>query len=343
MSEAAVVSNNEATTTVQTIIDKQREPGRVEVVTNDNFEAFVDKKLGIVKEDKPADPEEAAKKELEKVESEKKARKGQETDVEAEAGVAEHLPKDKKGKLNERFSELTNARKQAEERAEKAAAEARAARDAKEAAERLAAELKAKYEPVKTDPDPEPLPSQFTDINEYSKAVKEWAADNALREAAKKAEQDRRAKEQETAVNSFKERQEAAKKEIPDYEETIKNSAVKVSNEVRDAIIESEQGPRILHHLAKNPDVADKLAQMTVGRALKEIGRLEATLGGTKADGAPQKEVKTPVAEISKAPAPITPLRGANAPVVSLSGTDAVPASMTYEDWKALRRAGKIK
>lgn len=343
--EAAVVQNNEATTSVQSIIDKQREPGRVEVLTNDNFPEYVDKKLGIEpkKEEKNADPEKAAQEEHEKVEAEKKAKKAAEEDIETKEGVSEHLPKDKKGKLNQRFSELTEARKAAEKKAEE---EAKARREEREARERIEAErdaLKAKYEPVKTDPDPKPQVGQFQSVEDYSKALEEWTADNTRREDAKKAEAERQAKEREATIKAWNERQEAAKKEIPDYEEAIKNSTVKVSNEIRDAILESEQGPKILHHLAKNPDVADKLGQMTVGRALRELGKLEATLGGSKADETPQKEAKTPVAEISKAPAPISPLKGGNAGVTSLSGTDAVPSNMTYEDWKSLRRAGKIK
>lgn len=338
MSEAGVVTNNETNTTVAAIVAKQ-EPSRVTVVTADNYEAYVDEKLGV----KQPSPEEKAAKELEKIEADKKAKKPAETDVEAEAGVSEHLPKDKKGKLNERFSELTAARKEAEAKAEKSAAEAKVAREAREQAEADARALREKYEPVKTDPDPEPQPSQFTEIGEYTKALKEWAADNTRREDAKKAQEKRAADERETVSKAWGERQTATKKELEDYEKVISESSVKVSDQVRDAILESELGPKILYHLAKNPDVAEKIGQLTVGKALKQIGVLEATLGGTKADKVEQKEPKTPVAEISKAPAPITPLRGANAPVSNLSGNDVVPSSMTYDDWKKLRVAGKIK
>lgn len=323
---------------VETTVGKlqQQEPSRITVVTPDNFESYVDDQLGVKKET----PEEKAAAELAKVEAEKVARKAAESDVEAD--VAEHLPKDKKGKLNERFSELTNARKAAEEKAEKAAAEAKSNREARERAEQEAAALKAKYEPVKTEQDPEPLPAQFTDVTEYAKALKEWTVDNTRREDAKKAQVERQTREREEVGKAWTERQNAARKDIPDYDKTISESTVKVSDQVREAIIDSDAGPQILHHLAKNPDVAEKIGQMTVGRALKEIGRLEVSLGKPETKEA-RAEVKTTVAEISKAPAPITPLRGAGAPVVNLSGTDAVPSTMTYEDWKVLRRAGKIK
>jgi len=41
-----------------------------------------------------------------------------------------------------------------------------------------------------------------------------------------------------------------------------------VSNEVRDAIFESEVGPRILYHLAENPEIAEQLQGMTLTKAL---------------------------------------------------------------------------
>lgn len=333
MSEAGVVTNTEANTTVATIVAKQ-EPSRITVVTPDNFQSYVDDQLGVKKET----PEEKAAAELVKVEEEKKARKAAETDVEAD--VAEHLPKDKKGKLNERFSEITEKKKAAEAKAAAAEAKVTEERQAREKAEQEAAALKAKYEPVKTEQDPEPQPTQFTDVNEYAKALKEWTADNTRREDAKKAQEQRVANEHAETVKAWSARQEAARKEIPDYDKTIAESAVKVSDQVRDAILESEAGPQILHHLAKNPDVAEKIGQMRLGSALREIGKLEATLGKAEA---PQKEAKTTVAEISKAPAPITPLRGANAPVANLSGTDVVPPAMDYDQWKKLRQAGKIR
>lgn len=343
--EVQIEKKNE--TSVSEIVNNQPKdikarPG-VTVVTPDNFDAYVDEKMGIAN----PDPEKVAKEEKAKLDAkkEKKEEKKEEPeDVEATSGVSEHLPKDKKGKLNERFSELTSARKAAEEKATTESARAKEAADRADALQRERDELKAKYEPVKTDPDPEPQISQFSGVGEYSKALKEWTADNTRREDAKKAETDRRAKEQADTVKVWSERQEAYKAKNPDYEKKIAGSTVKVSDQVRDAIIESDVGPQILEHLADHPEEADKIGQMTVGKALKAIGRLEATLGGEVKETKDAKaEIKTAIAEISKAPAPISPLRNASSPVVSLSGNDAVPANMTYDTWKTLRQAGKIK
>jgi hypothetical protein len=301
---------------------KEAKQPRITVVTPDNFDQYVSEKL-------PApeiDPEAKGAEELAAIEA-----KNEEID---------HPDEKKKGKLNERFSELTKARKEAEAKAEAARNEAKAAREAAEQAAREAAALKAKYEPVKTEPDPEPQPGQFADVNEYSKALKDWTADQTRREDAAKAEQVRARQEAEKVGQAWQERQKAVKAEIEDYETTIAESAVKVSDQVRDAIVESDVGPQILYHLAKNPEVADRIAGMTVGRALREIGKIEASLEGSKETKA---EAKVAVAEVSKAPPPINPLKGANAPVVRLSGSDEVPKNLSYEQWKKLRQSGKIQ
>lgn len=312
----------------------------VTVVTPDNFNDFVagQKPAAVV------DPEVKAKEELAKVEAEKKAR----LEAEAKAKKAEeaeedidHPDEEKKGRLNQRFSDLTAKRKEAEAKAEKIAAEKNAERVAREKAEQERDALRAKYEPPKSEElGPEPLASQFTDVNEYGKALKDWTAEKTRKEDATKASEERQAREQAATAKAWQERQEAFRKENPDYDKTIAESDVKVSDQVKDAILDSDVGPQILHHLAKNTDIAARIGEMTVSRALKEVGKLEAKF--TK-DAPAAEAPKTPLAEISKAPPPITPLRNASSPVVKLSGNDDVPQSMTYEDWKALRKAGKIK
>lgn len=333
--DVAIEKKNE--TNVGAIVKSNEEKSRVTVVTSENFDQYVNEKMGLAN----PDPEAKAKEEAAKVEAEKAARKAQEGDVEGEEGVADHLPKDKKGKLNERFSKITADRKAAEEKAANEAAARRAAEEKAAKAEAEAAALRQKYEPVKTEPDPEPQLSQFTDVNEYAKALKEWTADNTRREDARKAQEAQALKARQEAAEAWTKRQEAAKKELPDYEKKLTESTVKVSDQVRDAIIDSEVGPQILYHLADHPDEADRIGKMTVAGALRAIGRLEAAL--TKAEGKEAKETaKTPIAEISKAPAPISPLKANGEPVATvMRGTEEFHG--TFEEYKAKRAAGKIK
>ena len=303
----------------------------IQVVTSENFNEFVEQKLA-------PDPEVAAAAELERVEAEKAENLAKEQAASDPTHDLTEVPKSKKEKLNERFKELTDKRKDAEARAEKAAAEAKSEREAREALARERDELKSKYEPPRAEPLAKPELSQFKDVAEYEKAIEHYTADKVRREDAAKAETERRTREAAETAKAWNERLAETKAELEDYAEVVGASEVKVSDQVRDAIVESEIGPKILYHLAKNPDVADKISEMTVGRALKEIGKLEVQL-------AKQTE-KTPIAEvtaqISKAPPPITPLKGVNAPAGTLKGSDDVPKHWSYDDWKKAYEAGKI-
>ena len=243
--------------------------------------------------------------------------------------------------LTSGFLSLLRLERQRKRRPRKPLLRAKTASEAREKAEREASELRAKYEPPKSDEiGPEPAPEQFTDAKEYGKALKDWTAENTRREDSKKAEEQRQQQEQARIASEWKTRQEAVKAQIEDYESVIASSEVKVSNEVRDAILESDIGPQLLYHFAKNPDEAERIGKFTVGRALRELGKLESKLAGGPATPAPKSQ--TSVAEISAAPAPITPLRGST----SVAGPKMDAENNfhgTYEDWKALRKAGKIK
>lgn len=295
-------------------------------VTSETAEAFYNERLG---GPEPVENPEAAPDA--KVDA-KPDPKPEETPVEEEA---EHK---KNPRLQKRFSELTEARKRAEALAEQTAATLRAEREAREAAERRAAELQQKYEPPKPDEiGPEPQLSQFTDTNEYAQALKEWSADKALRDKAAEEAQARETEENAKRVKAWQERQTEARKTLTDYDAKIAASNVKVSNPLRDAIIESDVGPQLLYHLSENPDVAERLNKLSTASALRELGKLEAKLGGGAEPVKVEQKPTTPVAEISKAPAPITPLKGSSA-------IDTVDTSkLSYQDWKKRRMAGKIK
>lgn len=304
-------------------------------VTPETFNAYVDEKMA-----QPETPEVAAAKEFEKVEAEKAERIAQEKDEEDPThDLGENVPKDKKGRLNARFSELTEKRKAAEKAAEEARQEAQKAREEREAIQRERDELHAKLNPPKpAERLPKPKPEQFTDANEYGKALEEWTKDDTERTFAEnqaKKEAEKRAAE---ASKQWADRVKAVSEEIPDYKETIEKSDVRLSDQAAAAIHESEVGPKILYHFSQNPEEAVALGKMSVPKMLITLGKLEAKLG---AEPKSQTEGK-PVAHISKAPAPITPLKGAGAPVGgNLTGRDKFVG--TYDEWKKLYDAGKIK
>ena len=281
------------------------------VLTSENSGDFYAQKLGLAKE-----PEAVA------VEETPEPVAGtQQSEPEAEiAKPTEETEKKPNPKLEKRFSELTKQREQARQEAE------RERQRARELEDRLTA-LEKGNQPVKVeDPDQEPQPSEFTDAFEYARALAKYAADNALKNRDK-IETERKLNE------AWKSKVEAAKSELPDYEAMVASSDITVSDQVRDAILESDNGAKILYHLAENPEIAEKINSLSVISALREIGRIEA--GFEK-----PVEVK-PVVKRSNAPAPITPIRGGtnvDVPLTSDGEFTGTPAQ-----WKELRRSGKIK
>ena len=313
--------------------------GKITVVTPENFDAYVSDKHPSKPVEVEADGEQGGNENVESV-SEKDAENKEAKPKEGDVDGAKVYFKGKWVSKHDFGYRLHVQTKASEEKAKKASQEAKAAREAKSKAEDDVAALRAKYEAPKTDDlGPEPQPSQFTDINEYKKAIKDWTAESTRREDAQKLADERQTKEREAVAKAWGERQTAVKAKLPDYESVIAASDVKVSDQVRDAIVESEFGPNILYHLAQNPDVADTLGKMTVSKALREIGRLEAKLSDTKED---KVESRSAVAEISRAPAPISPLRGANAPVTNKVDSNGEFYG-TYDEFKKLRQSGKIK
>ena len=308
------------------------------VLTSENSEAFYAQKLGLavdapveaeveqqVQEETPSEPVEEAKEQ-----SEPQPEETQETKATEE--------KKPNPKLEKRFSELTKARKLAEESAAKE-------REQREALETRLKELEQKVNPQPTQVEEvEPKPEQFTDAFEYARALAEYSAEQALRNRDKQEAERKANEERQKLVQSWQSKLEVTKAELPDYEEMIASADVQVSNEIRDAILESDVGPRILYHLAENLDEARKIAEMPMISALRAIGKLEAKYEAqSTSKEAPKAEAETkPSVAKSKAPAPISPIKTSSAVADVGVGSDG-EFHGTYQQWRESRKAGKIR
>jgi len=290
------------------------------VVTSENLAEFNAKRMGLAE---PLEVVEAVKTEPTPVEESR----SEPTEASDDATATEDRKQNPK--LERRFSEITKQR-------ETARAEAQREREAREVLEAKVRDLEAKATPsAEPVADQEPLPEQFTDMYEYAKALTDYRVDQRMNEEKQKEVQAKAAAERDKVINVWADRVKAAKSEIPDFDDMVGSADVTVSNEVRDAIFESEVGPRILYHLAENPEIATKLQGMTLTSALRHIGRLEAQFEKTE----PQTK---PVVGKSKAPSPITPIRSAaNGRDVNLTGDGEFHGS--YQAWRAARLAGRIR
>jgi hypothetical protein len=221
---------------------------------------------------------------------------------ESKADDEEKPLRDDKGKfkgVQARIDELTRARREAERSAEywKGLATQTA---------QPSAEIAAK-----------PTADQFDDYADYVEALTDWKVEQKTRDVSVKAVQNAETMHRQS---NWADRQEAVKSKLADYDTVVGSSDVPVSEHVRDALLDSEHGPELAYHLARNPSFAADLNNMSATRAALELGRLESQL-----DNAPAPK------PVSKAPAPITPLTTGATGRVNL-------ATASMEDYIAERK-----
>jgi hypothetical protein len=303
------------------------------VVTSENLTEWTLNRMGLATEEAPTEAEAVE----ETPESEPVAEEGEsEHDQEPEGKATEERKQNPK--LEKRFSELTKARKLAEENAanERQQREALEAR-LREYEDRTAPQPKADESPIGR----EPRADQFDDAFEYAKALAEWSAEKALYDRDQQ-EANRKAQEaQDKVLQSWKERLEKAKETLPDFDDMVASATVQIENTVRDAILESDVGPQILYELASDEEYAQKVAAMPVAKALREIGKLEARF--EKQESAEETAVRSkPVVQKSKAPAPLSPIRATGSAMDNSIGSDG-EFHGSFQAWKAARKAGKIR
>jgi hypothetical protein len=177
----------------------------------------------------------------------------------------------------------------------------------------------------------EPKREQFEDYESYLRAVTRYdaaqVANQSLqseRQARQQAEQQGRevASTQKLAAD-WQARETAFQAQQKDYAAVVsayvEEGLPDLSGAARMAIVESEVGPALLHHLAKNPDVAERITDLSPLRQVAELGKLETSLAipaGKKG---------------TNAPAPPSPLNGGRSISRELSG------DMSQKEYEALR------
>jgi len=300
-------------------------PSSFTTVTSENSADFYAQKLGLAANDAPV---EAAVEETPAEPTDANGESGQEGEEEAKATEEAKKPNPK---LEKRFSELTKRRAEAEARAE---AESKRASELEEKLKAMEAPKPQKAQ----DYEPEPQRDQFSSNIDYAKALAEWTADKAIQDYKKQEAEKQVQAERQRVYEAFNAKQQSFIAQTPDYQDMIQSSPTQVSDLVKEAIIESDVGPQILYHIASNEELGERFAKWSDAKALRELGKLEAMF--EKAE--PKEEEAKPVAQKSKAPAPIQPLKAASAAIDTPIGSDG-QFHGTYAQWKAARKAGKVR
>lgn len=201
--------------------------------------------------------------------------------------------------------------------------------DERLARQRLEAQLAGKTavdEKPKTavagDDDPEPKEEDFAEFKEFNKALSRWAARQETKTVTAKnteAEQKKAFEAEEgRLMNEHAKRIDALKasgkhEDLDEVLENLKDSDMTIPPAVGRALIELENSADVVYHLAKNPDVVEKLNGMSVYKALQELGRIADKLMPAEVEAKPETPVKEkpqspPVKPVTAAPAPIKPV-----------------------------------
>lgn len=176
---------------------------------------------------------------------------------------------------------------------------------------------------VKAEIGPPPKESDFSDYLAYERALTAYEVEKKLvaREIKSRAAAEAmRAQAQIGAlIEEFQEREADTAKALPDYSDVVaKARGVAVDESLAKLILESEKGPLLKYHFAKNPEKLRSLNALAatntregIAAVAREIGRLEARLS------LPNPKAAT------KAPAPVAAVKGGATPASPEKELDA--------------------
>lgn len=176
-----------------------------------------------------------------------------------------------------------------------------------------------------------PKLADFDNVEDYIDAREEFLKQELIEKITAEA----KAKaQQETIYSQYDARVDAAKSEITDWDEVMQEAAEEpTAPETFRFCLQSEVGPKIAYHLAKNPDVHDRLNSLSPERRLAELGKIEDRLMTSK-EAAPTKKV-------TKAPEKMSNVKGTADSQKSLAASTGEARS--YSEWKAIRERQKAK
>jgi len=154
-----------------------------------------------------------------------------------------------------------------------------------------------------------PTLAQFEgDVEKYTDALTDYKIAIANKGREHSAPKDDSSK-------GWKAKEVEAKKSYADYDEVVYEAdPLTLPEGVINAIATSDFGPDIRYLLAKEPELADKIENLTEAAAIREIGKLESRIETARKD----KLEKKPV-EKKKLPAPIEPENGGSGPETDMS------------------------
>ena len=230
-------------------------------------------------------------------------------------------------KIEKLINKKHRAMKEAEEFGAGEARRAIAAEQRAEALQRQIDELKGtKSDGASTG---EPKPEDFKTVGDYTRALVKYEAQEAGKKSRANTETERQQAQANSVLSEFGKRQADFMKATPDYEEVLSDCDVDIPPMTQQYLVESEYGPQLAYHLAKNPDDITRLRKLSPARQIAEMGKLETKF--EKSADAPKQVAANGSNGVSKAPAPIQPLEAKSTPV------NKDPKDMSFQELRAYR------
>jgi hypothetical protein len=267
--------------------------------------------------------EQQATEEAARIASEEAAKKAQKTpeEIAAEEASAKKIANDEAAaKIAEETERKAKNQEAAWRRLQREKAEATAERDAYRAQMARLSEVNNDQQNGK------PQREQFGNDADFIEALTDYKVNLVRQENEVNL---RRIQSQNQAVQ-FQQKVDEVRTELQDFDEVIANNPVRFQRETQEAIQSSPVAAHVAYEIAKDIDLAERIAALPPMQAAREIGKIEARIE------AERKQRKQPnPASASKAPAPVTPLK--------TSGPAAPRSSQEISDreWVDQRRRKK--
>lgn len=184
--------------------------------------------------------------------------------------------------------------------------------------------------PAADDPRPNPADEKYgADYEKFIEDLADWKYRQNARADRAKSERQSESERAAGVMRSYNSQIDAVREAHADYDEVMTGADVQIPAALQPAILEAPNGAEIAYHLLKNPEVAQRLGEMSLAAGAVEIGRLSHMLKPTQHQAAPAKRKPAPL------PAPVKP-PAAQAATQAKSLSEA-----PYQEWKRRYNAGE--
>ena len=172
---------------------------------------------------------------------------------------------------------------------------------------------------------PAPTADQFASVDEYAQALAE-------RKAQELIQQQELRRQQETLLESYQEREEAAREKYDDFEQVALNPRLPITTLMAQTIQASDIGPDIAYYLGSNPKEAERISRLPAFLQAKEIGKIEAKVSSNP-----------PAKKTTAAPSPIKPVTARSASTTYDTTDPRSVKNMTTSEWIEAERLRQMR